>query len=116
MSNNKSPGNDGLSKGFYEDQNKRFIKNWRSISLLNVDAKILSKAFAAKLKPILPSIISSNQTAYIETRCINESGRLVSDIIEISNIPGFLVTMNLEKAFDLCLKKNLALVITLSRG
>ena len=83
-----------------KDQNKRFIKNWRSISLLNVDAKILSKAFAAKLKPILPSIISSNQTAYIETRCINESGRLVSDIIEISNIPGFLVTMNLEKAFD----------------
>ena len=41
---------------------KRFIKNWRPISLIKVDTKILSKAFAAKLKPILPSIISSNQT------------------------------------------------------
>ena len=69
--------------------------------LLNVDTKILSKAFAAKLKPILPSI-SSNQTSYVEKRCISESCRLISDIIEIScneNIPGFLVTMDLEKAF-----------------
>ena len=60
--------------------------------LLNVDKKILSKAFAAKLKPILPSIISSNQTAYVKNRYISESGTLISDIIEIcgnENIPGF---------------------------
>ena len=70
--------------------------------LLSVDTKLLSKAFAAKLKPILPSIVSSNQTAYVEKRCISESGRLISDI-EIcgnENIPGFLVTIDLEKAFD----------------
>ena len=86
-----------------KDRDKRFVKNWRPISLLNVDTKILSKAFAAKLKPILPSIVSSNQTAYVEKRCISESGRLISDIIEIcdiENIPGYLVTMDLEKAFD----------------
>ena len=53
-----------------KDRDKRFIKNWRPISLLSVDIKILSKALAAKLKPILPSIISSNQTAYIEKRCV----------------------------------------------
>ena len=63
----------------------------------------MSKAFAAKLKPILPSIISSNQTAYVENRCISENDRLISNIIEIccnENIPGYLVTMDLEKAFD----------------
>ena len=67
------------------------------------DTKIISKAFAAKRKPILPSFISSNQTAYVENRCISESGRLISDIIEIcgmQNIPDILVTMDLEKAFD----------------
>ena len=141
MPSNKSPGNDGLSKEFFEtfweeikdiyinslkqakikntlsisqrqavikllekkDRDKRFIKNWRPISLLNVDTKILSKALAAKLKPVLPSIISSNQTAYVEKRCISKSGRLISDIIEIcekENIPAYLVTMDLEKAFD----------------
>ena len=65
--------------------------------------KEISKAFGLKLKPILPSIISSNQTPYVENRYISESGRLISDIIGISgkeNIPGYLVTMDLKKAFD----------------
>ena len=36
-------------------------------------------------------------------RHIGESGKLISDIIEIAKIKiieGFLVTMNIEKAFD----------------
>ena len=72
-------------------------------SLLNIDTKIIYKVFAARPKPILPSVIYSNQTAYVEKRCIRESGRLISDIMEIcvkENIPGYLVTMDLEKAFD----------------
>ena len=71
--------------------------------LLNIDTKIISRAFTAKRKPILPYVISSNQTAYVEKRCISEKGRLISDINEIcskENIPRFLVTIDLEKAFD----------------
>ena len=41
-----------------KDRDKRFIKNWRPISLLNIDTKILSKVFAATVKHILLSIIS----------------------------------------------------------
>ena len=68
----------------------------QAISLLNVETKILSKAFAAKLKPILPSIVSLNQTAYVEKRCISESSRLISEIMGIcgkKNIPGYLVIL-----------------------
>ena len=82
-----------------KDRDKRYIKNWRPISLLNVDTKTLS----IKLKTVLPTLISSQQTAYVKNRFIGESGRLISDIIEISgcfNITGFLVTMDIEKAFD----------------
>ena len=66
-----------------KDWDKRYIKNWRPISLLNVDTKIISKALAAKLKEVLPTVVSSNQTAYVNKRCISESGPLISDIIEV---------------------------------
>ena len=141
MQSNKSPGNDGLTKQFYEtfwtemkgifvdfvseakekgifitsqrqaiiklierkDRGKRFIQNWRPISLLNVDFKIISKALSEKLKKVLPDLISSQQTAYVKSRYIGESRRLISDIIEIAKIiriESFLVTMDIEKAFE----------------
>ena len=79
------------------------MKNWRPISLLNVDLKIISKAFASRLKLLLHFIIPLKQTAYVKKRFIGESGRLISDILSITNnlkIKGYLVTMNIEKAFD----------------
>ena len=63
-----------------KDRDKRYIKNWRPISLLNVDTKILSKAISNKLKTALPTLISLQQTAYVKSRSIGESGRLISDI------------------------------------
>ena len=71
--------------------------------MLNVDSKIISKALSEKLKEVLPDLISSQQTAYVKNRHIGETGRLISDLIEITeirNIEGFLVTMDIEKAFD----------------
>ena len=40
---------------------------------------------------------------YVKKRCSSESGRLISDIVEICGkeiIPGYLVTMDVDKAFD----------------
>ena len=42
-----------------KDRDKRYIKKWIPISLLNVDTKILSKAIFKKLKAVLPMLISS---------------------------------------------------------
>ena len=47
--------------------------------------------------------ISSQQTADVKNRFIEESGRLISVIIKISgwfNITGSFVTMDIKKAFD----------------
>ena len=84
-------------------RDKRFIKNWRSISLLNLDTKLISKVFSELIKNVLPSIISENQTTYIKNRFISEGGRLIDDLLEFSNTfkkEGFLVTIDIEKAFD----------------
>ena len=40
-------------------KDKRFIKNWRPISLLDVDLKMILEALSEKLKEVLPDLIFS---------------------------------------------------------
>ena len=86
-----------------KERDKRFVKNWRPISLLNVDLKIISKVLATRFKKVISSLILSNQIAYVNGRFISEGGRLISDILEICDtlkIEGFLLTVDIEKVFD----------------
>ena len=65
--------------------------------------KIISKVLSTRIKNVLPFLISSNQTAYVRNRFISESERVISDILEISKslaLESFLVTADIEKAFD----------------
>ena len=84
-------------------KDRRFIENWRPISLLNVDAKIMSKVIAARIKEVLPNVIHSNQTGYVKDRYIGETVRSIFDIMELTdaeNIPGLLIFIDFQKAFD----------------
>lgn len=87
---------DGKNKGFLspsqrqavikllekKDKDKRYIQNRRPISLINFDAKLLSKVLAERLKSVLPSLIMHDQTAYVANRFLGESVRLISDVLE----------------------------------
>ena len=56
-----------------------------------------------RLKEVLSKIICSNQTAYVKDRFIGEGGRLISDILEMTDdlhMEGILVTIDFQKAFD----------------
>ena len=84
-------------------KDKRFLKNWRPISLINVDAKIASKCFAFRIRNVLSSLIHSDQTAYVKGRYIGESVRLIDDILEYTDsndIEALLFSADFEKAFD----------------
>jgi hypothetical protein len=81
----------------------RYIKNWRPISLLNTDYKIIAKLLALRLQPLLPDIIHRDQTGFIKERYIGENIRVVDDVITFCrtyNTPGFLLLLDYEKAFD----------------
>ena len=56
-----------------KDRDKRYIKNWSLISLLNVDYR---KALATRLKETLPDLISCQQSAFVKNRFVGEGGSL----------------------------------------
>ena len=62
------------------DKDKRYIQNWRPLSLLNTDVKVLAKVMAQRLKKTLPFLIAANQSAYVDGRFISEGGRVISDL------------------------------------
>ena len=44
------------------NKDKRLLKNWRPISLLNVDYKIMAKALATRLQKVISRVINSDQS------------------------------------------------------
>ena len=63
-------------------KDRTFLENWRPISLVNVDTKIMSKVIASRIKNVLPSIIHHNQTGYVKDRYIGETIRSIFDTME----------------------------------
>ena len=87
----------------HKKNEKDSLKNFRPISLTNVDYKIIAFVFAKRLQNILPQLINENQTAYIKGRYIGENARLILDIFEYcenENSDGILLFLDFEKAFD----------------
>ena len=85
------------------EENRDILKNWRPISLLNITYKIGSASIADRLKTVLPQLISSDQSGFIKNRFIGDNIRLIYDIIDhltSSNLPGLLLILDFEKAFD----------------
>ena len=86
-----------------KDKDRRFIKNWRPISLINVDVKIASKAIARRLELILPNLIHNNQNGFIKGRSMLDGVRTIEDVLEFAkstDCSGILLAIDFEKAFD----------------
>jgi hypothetical protein len=66
-----------LDKG----KDRTLLQNWRPITLLNVDYKILSKVLAERMKQFLPKLINHNQVGYVKVRNIIDNIRAVSDLL-----------------------------------
>ena len=79
------------------------MKNWRPITLLCVDFKLATSYITSRLKPILQNIISQTQKGFLRGRYIGECVRIISDLmdkLEEDDIPGLLMLVDFEKAFD----------------
>ena len=87
----------------FKKGDRELLKNYRPISLMNYDYKILAFCLAVRMQKVMSNIISGDQTAYIKGRYIGNNARFLQDIIdytENNKIPGFLISLDFEKAFD----------------
>ena len=93
----------GIISLVFKKGDRTQLKNWRPISLLTTDYKILTKALANRLQRVLSFIVHSDQTASVKGRTINDNARLLHDSISYANecnIPLALITVDQMKAFD----------------
>ena len=79
---------------------EEFVKNWRPISLLYLDYKIMTKVLAKRLQKFIDNLMHPNQSGFVKDRFIGEGIRFVQDLIEymdINNDNGLLLQLDFEK-------------------
>lgn len=77
--------------------------DYRPISLINCDNKILTKLMSNRLSKILPDLIHKNQTGFIKNRCLQTNTRICFGIIQHvkkHNLNLTVMAVDAEKAFD----------------
>ena len=72
----------------YKKGERENIANWRPISSLNTDYKIITKVLAERLKIFLPKLIHPDQKGFITGRNIADANRLLQDAVEYSEQRG----------------------------
>jgi reverse transcriptase-like protein len=87
----------------YKKKDRSEISNYRPITLLNTDYKLLTKALVIQLTDDNSDLIHRDQSGFILKRSIFNTIRLVNTLINYANIietDGTIVTLDQEKAYD----------------
>uniref|UniRef100_A0A670I215 Reverse transcriptase domain-containing protein n=1 Tax=Podarcis muralis TaxID=64176 RepID=A0A670I215_PODMU len=83
---------------------KTQLRNYRPISLLNVDYKIFADILANRFKKVLNEVIHTDQTGFLPGRHLSANTRNIIDILELLqtniNTKAVLIFIDAEKAFD----------------
>lgn len=94
----------GLMKLIYKKKGEKTeLKNYRPITMLNTDLKILAKILANRLKEIMPMIITTNQVYGVKGKDIADTIMSIKDTIRYmrdKKKEGYIISLDFEKAFD----------------
>ena len=93
----------GIITLIYKKGDIESLNNWRPITLLNYDYKIMAAALANRLHKVISSIIHENQVGYVKKRMSGFNIRLTQDIFEYMHRKkkkGAVMTIDFRQAFD----------------
>lgn len=94
---------EGIVTLIHKKDEKTDLKNWRPVTLLNVDCKLFSKLLASRLSSVLEEVIHPDQGCAVPGRKITDSLVLIRDTICYArdrNIRLIVLNLDFEKAFD----------------
>ena len=86
------------------DSNRLHINNYRPISLLCADYKILAKILSERIKGVLHKVINNKQFCSVPGRTINQCNMEIRDIVnyaKYTNLDLGILNLDWYKAFDL---------------
>jgi len=90
-------------KLLHKKNDKKQIANYRPISLLTTDYKLLAKITTERMKDVLNTVIANDQQGFIKDGVITGNLILVKEVIEYCNElneEGAVVMMDFMKAYD----------------
>ena len=97
----------GFSEGWmcpiYKKKDRTKIENYRPITLLNMDYKIMTKALATQLAPQACNLLHPDQTGFVPNRSILDPIRLAESMCAYADYMeenGAIVALDQEKAYD----------------
>ena len=79
------------------------MANWRPVSLLNTDYKIITRALAVRLLTVMSSIVEEDQTCGVPGRTIFHTLSFIRDTMDYANeknLDAYMLTIDQMKAFD----------------
>ena len=87
----------------YKKKDPRDPRNYRPITLLNLDYKILTKVLVGRMKKVIDTVISEEQTGFVPGRVITWNSHLLNLIeayLNETDEEGLFIFLDCEKAFD----------------
>ena len=87
----------------YKKKDKRVIENYRPITVLNAEYKIITTALMNKLSPVAPLLVHKSQAAFIKGQSIFDQIDLVNwmtDLCELIGQDRAIIALDQEKAYD----------------
>jgi len=95
----------GLISVLYKKKDRKDPRNYRPITLLNGDYKILMRILTARLKKAASQFVSEQQNGFVPGGFIVENIlllQLIQEYVEEENLEALFIFLDFEKAFDRC--------------